>query len=239
MMREETKRPSTAESTREYIDSHPSIRDCISKDLINYSSLARQIIKDTELKNEEAILAACRRYAMKLSKSDFEGQIISLLKESNLEIKSGICIVIAKNDWVVLRNLEDIVRKILGEKSALQIIQSSNAITVMCEEKHLPSIQRAIGMEYIIRVREGLAEITVKSPNRIEDIPGAFAFICSALSESGINLVEAVSCYTDTIFVVEKNVVMEAFQILSKIIEKRGLNASSPRALRPALPHQF
>ncbi len=210
---------STAELTREYIDSHPSIRDCIGKDLINYSSLARHIIMDTNLKNEEAILAACRRYALKLARSDFEGQIIALLKESTLEIKNRICIVIAKNDWIVLRNLENVVKQILNEKSVLQIIQSSNAITVMSEEKHLPQIQRAIGEEYTIRVREGLAEITVKSPSKIEDIPGAFAFITNVLAENGINLVEAVSCYTDTIFVVEKDGVMKAFGILSKIIE--------------------
>jgi len=218
-MKPEQKPPSNAELTREYIDSHPSIRDCISKDLINYSSLARQIIREAGLKNEEAILAACRRYALKLSKSDFEGQIISLLNESNLEIKNRICIVIAKNEWTVLKNLEGVVKRILEEKSALQIIQSSNAITVMSEEKHLPAIQKAIGEQNIVRIREGLAEITVKSPSRIEDIPGAFAYICSMLSENDINLVEAVSCYTDTIFVVEKDVVMRAFEILSKIIE--------------------
>lgn len=210
---------STAELTREYIDSHPSIRDCISKDLINYSSLARQVMKELGLTHEEAILAACRRYALKLAKSDFEGQIIGLFRESTLEVKSKIVIVIAKNDWVVLRNLEEVVRKILAEKSALQIIQSSNAITVMSEDKHLPAIQKAIGGDYILRIREELAEITLKSPSRIEDIPGSFAYISGILAENGINLVEAVSCYTDTIFVVEKDVVMRAFQILSGIIE--------------------
>ncbi|MEM2839462.1 MAG: ACT domain-containing protein [Thermoplasmata archaeon] len=221
-------RKSIAELTREYIDAHPSIRDCISKDLINYSSLARKIMKELELTHEEAILAACRRYAMKLSKSDFEGQIISLFKDSTLELKTRICIVIAKNDWVVLRNLEEVVRKILAEKSVCQVIESSSAITVMSEDRHLAMIQRAIGDEYILRVRQDLAEITVKSPSRIEDIPGSFAFISSILAENGINLVEAVSCYTDTIFVVEKDVVMRAFEILSRIIE--GGSRQAPKA---------
>jgi hypothetical protein len=219
---------STAELTREYIDSHPSVRDCISKDLINYSSLARQIMKDLGLTHEEAVLAACRRYALKLSKTDLEGQIIGIFKESTLEVKSRIIIVIAKNDWVVLRNLEEVVKKILAEKSALQIIQSSNAITVMSEDKHLPTIQKAIGDEYILRIREELAEITLKSPSRIEDVPGSFAYISGILAENGINLVEAVSCYTDTIFVVEKDVVMKAFEILSGLIE--GGNRPSRRA---------
>jgi len=210
---------SIAELTRDYIDAHPSIRDCISKDLVNYSSLARKIMTELGLTHEEAILAACRRYAMKLSKSDFEGQIISLFRDSTLELKTRICIVISKNDWVVLKNLEEVVRKILTEKSVCQVIESSSAITVMSEDRHLAMIQKAIGEEYILRVRKDLAEITVKSPSRIEDIPGSFAFISSILAENGINLVEAVSCYTDTIFVVEKDVVMRAFEILSRIIE--------------------
>lgn len=226
----EPEKKSTAVLTREYIDSHPSIRDCISKDLVNYSSLARRIMKELGLTHEEAILAACRRYAMKLSKSDFEGQIISVFRESTLEVKSKICIVIAKNDWIVLRNLEEVVKKILAEKSALQIIQSSNAITVMSEDKHLPTIQKAIGDSYIVRIREELAEITLKSPTKIEDIPGSFAYISGILAENGINLVEAVSCYTDTIFVVEKDVVMHAFKILSSIIEGENQPAPTRRA---------
>jgi uncharacterized protein (UPF0147 family) len=41
------------------------------------------------------------------------------------------------------------------------------------------------------------------------------------LSEQGINLLEAVSCYTDTIFIVERDEMMRAFDILSSCIEDR------------------
>ena len=43
-MKEQAPKESIAEKTRAYIDAHPSIKDCISKDLINYSSLARLIM---------------------------------------------------------------------------------------------------------------------------------------------------------------------------------------------------
>ncbi len=39
-MKEPAPKESIAEKTRAYIDAHPSIKDCVSKDLINYSSLA-------------------------------------------------------------------------------------------------------------------------------------------------------------------------------------------------------
>ncbi len=214
-------KPSVAETTRRFIDRHPSIRDCISKDLVNFSSLSRMIMKETGVKHEEAVLAASRRYAAKLSKTDYEGAIINVLEESRLELKTRICIVVAKNEWIVLKNLEEIVRKILSEKSTMQVVQSANGITVVSEDKYLPSIIRAIGEDHILSVKQNLAEITVKSPPRIEDIPGTFAYVISMLSERGVNLLDAMSCYTDTIFVVTREDMMHAFDILSACIEDR------------------
>jgi hypothetical protein len=220
-MEKEKTAPSAAEITRKYIDRHPSIRDCIAKDLINYSSLSRRIMKETGIKNEEAVLAASRRYAMKLARTDFEGDVLSLFEESRLELKTRICIVIAKNEWIVLRNLEDVVKKILEEKSTMQVLQGTNGITVISEDKHLPVIVRAIGNDHVISIKENLAEITVKSPPRIEETPGAFVYVTQMLSEQGINLVEAVSCYTDTIFIVSREDMMRAFDILSALIEDK------------------
>ena len=212
---------SAAELTRRYIDRHPSIRDCISEDLINYSSLSRLIMKELGIKNEEAVLAASRRYAMKLAKTDAEGAIIDLFEQSRLELRTRICIVVAKNEWIVLKNLDDVVKKFLAEKSTMQVLQSTNAITVISEDKHLPDITKAIGGDHIITVKENLAEITVKSPPDIEETPGAFTYLMTMLSEQDINLVEAVSCYTDTIFIVSREDMMPAFDILSKVIEGR------------------
>jgi len=220
-MDEPKEKLSAAELTRRYIDRHPSIKDCISKDLINYSSLSRLIMKETGIKNEEAVLAASRRYSMKLAKTDSERAITSLLEDSRLELKTKICIVVAKNEWIVLRNLEDVVRKLLAEKSTMQVLQSTSAITVISEDRHLPIIVKAIGQDHVLKVRENLGEITVKSPIRIEDTPGAFAYVMSMLSEQGINLLEAVSCYTDTIFIVSRDEMMRAFDILSACIEDR------------------
>ncbi len=220
-------KPTVAEVTRKYIDRHPSIRDCISKDIVNYSSLARLIMSETGVKHEEAVLAASRRYAAKLSKTDNEGAIMDVFEQSRLELKTRICIVVAKNDWIVLKNLEGVVKEILSEKSIMQVMQSANGITVVSEDKHLPTITRAIGQDYIISIKQNLAEITVKSPPRIEETPGAFVYIMSMLSEQGINLLEAMSCYTDTIFVVSREDMMRAFDILSACIEDRMISNNS------------
>lgn len=220
-MDEKKEKPTVAELSRKYIDRHPSIRDCISKDLINYSSLSRLIMKETGVRHEEAVLAASRRYAAKLPKTNYEGAIMSVFEESRLELKTRICIVVAKNEWIVLRNLEEVVKKILAEKSTMQVLQGTNGITVISEDKYLPSITKAIGDDHIISIKQNLAEITVKSPPRIEETIGAFAYLMSMLSEQGINLLEAVSCFTDTIFIVSREDMMRAFDLLSACIEDK------------------
>jgi hypothetical protein len=218
-MKEQSQKESIAERTRSYIDAHPSVKDCISKDLINYSSLARQIMKDLGIKNEEAVMIACRRYAVKLAKSDHERDILRILANSRLEVKTKICIVTAKNDWTVLQRLETVFQKLINEKAIMQIIQGAQAITVIADEKLKNEVINAVGRENILKVRQDLVEITVKSPERIVETSGVFAFLASNLAENNVNVVETVSCYTDSIFIVNEADMIYAYSILTKVIE--------------------
>ena len=218
-MKEQAQKESVAERTRAYIDAHPSIKDCISKDLINYSSLARQIMKDRGIKNEEAVMIACRGYAVKLAKRDHERDILRILAGSRLEVKTKICIVTAKNDWTVLQRLETVFQKFINEKAIMQVIQGAQAITVIADEKLKSEVVNAVGRENILKVRQDLVEITVKSPERIVETSGVFAFLASNLAENNVNVVETVSCYTDTIFIVNEADMIYGYSLLTKIIE--------------------
>src|SRR3989338_835970 len=136
-----------------YIMEHPSIKDCLKKGLVNYSSLSRQIASDLNLnprKNFDAILIACRRLKRKLKKGgDFEEIILKILKQSKIEIKN-----------------------------------------------------------------KNLAEITIKSPKEIETTPGTYAYVCSLFWENNINIVETLSCWTDSIFLIKEEDVGKAINLL-------------------------
>jgi len=223
-MKKAPQKESIAERTRAYIDAHPSIKDCIAKDLINYSSLARAIMGEIGLKNEEAVMIACRRYAAKLGKQDHESAILGILTRSRLEMKTKICIVTAKNDWTVLHRLEEMFKKLLNEKSTMQVIQSAHAITIIADEKLEDEVIGAVGQGNVLKVREDLVEIAVKSPESIVETSGVFAYLAANLADSGINIVETVSCYTDTIFIVDEEDMIEAYSVLSKCIESAEKN---------------
>ena len=66
----------------------------------------------------------------------------------------------------------------------------------------------------------GLVEISVTSPESIRYTAGIMAFLYGSLSSNGINVVETMSCYTDTIFIVDPKDMMRAFEVLTKCIQE-------------------
>lgn len=219
-MAETVSRESLAERTRIYIDAHPSIKDCVAKGLINYSSLARLIMKDLEVGNEEAVMIACRRYASKLSvTTDHELAILSVLKDSRLEMRTKTCIVTAKNDWTVLHKMDNLFKDLWNENSIMQCVQSASAVTIIADRMLKERITDTVGRFNIIKVRENLVEIVVKSPEKIVDTAGVIAYLITNLSDAGINIEETVSCHTDTIFIVNEPDMINAYSVLTKCIQ--------------------
>jgi len=164
-------------------------------------------------------MIACRRYAQKLARKDHEGEILSILADSRLEVKTKICIVTASNDWAVLQRLERLFAKLINQKALMQVIQGAQAITIIADEKLRSEVVTEVGEGNVLKVREDLVEITVKSPQRIGETSGVFSYLASNLAEQGVNIVETVSCYTDTIFIVHEKDMIPAYSLLSNLLE--------------------
>ena len=213
-------RESFAEKTRVYIDAHPSVKDCVSKGLVNYSSLARAIMKELDLDNEEAVMIACRRYASKMGVStDHEISILNILKDSRLEMRTKTCIVTAKNDWSVLHKMDNLFKDLWNEDSIMQIVQSASAVTIIADKMLKERIIDTVGRFNILKIRENLVEITVKSPEKIVETSGVIAYLITNLSDAGINIEETVSCHTDTVFIVGEYDMINAYSVLTKCIQ--------------------
>jgi len=219
-MSKSSSKESLAERTRSYIDAHPSIKDCVSKGLVSYSSLARLIMKDLSIDGEEALMIACRRYADKLSvTSDHEKDVLKILKDSRLEMRTKICIVTAKNDWTVLHKMDNLFKDLWNENSIMQVVQSASAVTIIADRMLKDRIMDTVGRFNVIKIRENLVEIAVKSPEKIVDTSGVIAYLITNLSDAGINIEETVSCHTDTIFIVKESDMINAYSVLTRCIQ--------------------
>lgn len=189
-----------------YILEHPSIKDSLKNGLINYSSLSRRIAGERGLsvkENFDAILIACRRFQRKLKSGEAaESRILRILKNSRIEIKNKVIAVVLEKDvfFGTLINLEKDIRK---KNEVFRIIDGASAITIITNEEFLDTIRKYFRNSIIVE-NTRLAEITIKSPEELETTPGAYAYLCSLLGENNINIVETLSCWTDTIFLVDE-----------------------------------
>ena len=195
--------------TEHYIAEHPSVNDCLKKGLINYSSLTRNICKDLNLdlnKNFDAVLIACRRYYRKVSKEPvLEDKIINILKGSKLEVKTKIVVVLVEKN-IYYGNLIELQKEVKKKSELFHIIEGSNTTTIITAHEFLGVVKKLFKNK-IIKISEGLAEVILKSSEDMENTPGVVAHLSTLLAENGINIIETMSTWTDTLFVIaEKDI---------------------------------
>ncbi len=201
--------------TEQYIETHPSIKDCVKKKLINYSKLARQIIKDNSMKSSDfdAVLVAARRYFRKLSKSaSAEDRIRSLLSRSRIEIKSKVAVVVI-DKHIFTDDLLELERRIKKSRNAFYAIEGTDAITIITAAAFLDDIHSSFKSS-IIKVCADLALVVIASPEEIEETPGVFSYLSALLSDKGINILEAMSCWSETLFVVAEQDIARVLEAL-------------------------
>ena len=192
--------------TEGYIQAHPSIQDCLKNNLVNYSSLSRLIASDLNInlkKNFDAILIACRCFKRKLRQEEvFEKRILKILRDSKIEIKNKVIAVVLEKD-IIFGTLLNLEKEIKSKKEIFRIIEGVSAITIITTEDFSDLIQKNFRNKIILE-NKNLVEITIKSPKELETTPGTYAYLCSLFGDNNINIVETLSCYTDTIFLIDE-----------------------------------
>jgi len=209
---------SSAQAVRDYIDTHPSIKDCMRMGIINLSALARKIMEETGVKSEEAALIACRRYELDPKSKVNEEAVLKVLRRSKLEIRTKVATATLKPTWNLYARLEKAMNALRGRNHNLHVIQGTASVTLITDGSVYKELVGILGEDEVLKEDKNLVELVVTSPDVIEDVPGILAFLSTALSSKGINLIEVISCYQDTMFVIEEKDMMPAFDTLNKII---------------------
>ena len=211
-----------ADQTRLYIEDHASVREGLREDLLNFTALARKIQGDTGLRNEEAVTIACRRYQRNLAQEANElGKVREVVGRSRLEVHPRVAIVRIRDDLDTIDRLLAIGRRTLttpAKRRVFQLFLGTRAITVLCEESLLAAILPEVPAPLLLGVERGLGTLAFRSAPEVADIPGVLSFIADALYRSGINCLETISVYTDSIFVFRDSDLLTAYQALSELV---------------------
>jgi len=207
---------SIAKQVRDYISAHPSMADALKMGIVNHSALARMVGKELGIKREEAVLAACRRYPVDRIKSYKEDAVKKVLAKSRIETRTKMATITVVQGMDVLQRLGDVVEELLDENRVCRLIQVSQGTVIIVDDESVARVTKKLRERQVVEVRRNLVELAVTSPESIEDTPGLLAFLSSAVASHGINIVHAMSCYTDTIFLLERKDMTAAIELLSQ-----------------------
>lgn len=188
-----------------HVKRRPFLKEVLREDIVNYSALARKICIDAfgDLGHEAAVKMALIRLSKRMEKleADLEESILALLKRSSMVIKSKVAVVIATRQLEMIR--------------PLSFAKSGRHMTYIIEQKELQRLPRS---KAVYKVEENLNLITIESPEELEEVPGVISHILGSLASEGINVVEFISCYTDTLLVVRQADTEAAYRVLSSLM---------------------
>ncbi|MBI2079842.1 ACT domain-containing protein [Candidatus Micrarchaeota archaeon] len=187
-----------------YIKRRPFLKEIIRERILNYSALARKISTEAfgTKKYEDAVKMALIRISNKLIKTeeDLEGKILKVLKGSSVSILSKVAVVTST------RELMDV--------DYLSFVEGKGFFTYIVEVKELEKVRKT---KTILWIESNLNLISIHSPPSLEEIPGVISHILNALASEGINVVEFISCYTDTLLVVRESDTSRAYELLANL----------------------
>ena len=210
---------SISKITGDIINQTPFLRELLSKNLINISALAREILPEIEQitgekVKEGAVLMAIKRITFDSSPS-IEDEIREALSHlGDIIVRIGLTCYTFENSKTLkekeisLYNLihEDpsyFINASAGLRESTYIISSNN-------EEDLESIFKN---DYLIKKRMFLASVSITRPP-IYDVIGTTYYILKQLAWSGINIVEILTTENELAIIVHEKDVNQAFKIL-------------------------
>lgn len=188
-----------AQNVRNYLRNKPYLLEALEKGIVNLSELSRQVQKELKTDNTSAIKAALRRYSEELQKHKRrrEERVLHLLKRSSIAVYDRKAVMITSKE--------------VNSKTGMKV-DLLDKFVYLLDRSDLPERINALIKH------DNCTLIVVHSPEELEATPGVVAFLATLLAEQNVNIIEFISCWTETIIVVEKKDSITVYETLSNLV---------------------
>jgi aspartokinase len=206
-----------------YIKTKPFLLGALSQNIINLTSLARNMMTELESEFEKdvkqgAIVMALKRLSVDL---DFRlnHRIVRILKNiGEITVRSSLCDFTFAVSDIILNKQADLISEI---NTFTDIFYTSSRgvseINIVVSERVSHLVEKHFANEKLLHRFDNLSSITVKLPKDNVSTPGVYYFIFQRLAWEGITINEVISTsYEFTILVNEKEVDM-AFKVIKDL----------------------
>ncbi len=208
---------------RKVITTHPSLLDCIKLDIVNYSSLARLLVDEVrkvggfkEVGVNAVKMGIIRFSEMLKAETSTDDVIRNILAETTVELQTDLKLITLRKE-IMLARLKDFI-SVITQARFFQLTQGTRTFTLVISEDVGREVTKFFGREFIEDVINDQAAIILISPKDIISVPGVVSYITSLLSWHGINITQIISCYVDTILVLNRGDVLRAYDLIEGLI---------------------
>lgn len=184
----------------------------IRHNLTNYSELARKLCEEIfgSQKNFYAVKAALMRFSSKIRKreNELEGKVLEILKDTSITIMNKVVVLISTAPLVI---------------DAISSVKSGNCYTYIATQQNA---KKSKYPKNILHMKQNLNLFVLSSPFQIENTAGVISTILHLLASEGINVQEFISCYTDTLLVINEADSAKAYELLSELTDAKPINST-------------
>ena len=205
------------------VDDRVYIQESMSKDIISYASLAKQLQPEIEEEigktvKKHAIEMALRRYTDQLKQKH---KTISFDYSSDIIMKTQICDISVLRSPTLLDKLKKLYDFIDFEKGDnLNMIQGSCEVSIVTNERYKQKFLDMLKNEKVLNTEENLISLTMTFSNDFLYTPGIIFNIIRNIAWENINIFEVVSTNTELTFIIHKKDAMKGYKALEKLIQQ-------------------
>lgn len=202
-----------------YLKNHPYIEQAIEADLINYSSLARQVrplFEKQLMKRVEAsaVGMALRRAAKHIQKK--KGSYLTIRPEE-LIVRSGIVeYTFEKSDTIATAVATFLHSTAKGKKYFSVVTEGVFEVAVIMSKQYEEIASEIFKGEVVTAKQNEVSAITLRLPTNNVVVPGVYHRFLQKLAWENINVIDIVSTLTEFTILLSETDVDRAFTLLKE-----------------------
>jgi len=205
-----------------YLDSEPSIKKELGRDIVNVMALAKYIIKSRNLScSADAVISSIRRYvAEKKFDANFP-KVEEIIRSSRISTKTRIALIAMKRDSKIIELLPNVFPLIeLNRGDVMRLSEGKESIKLLVDEKNIEKILEIFPKEKIIKVTKDLSELSITFGPGSSEAVGVLATILNAFAVNDIRIVETIGCLPEFMIFFDTKDILKAHEIMINLCGK-------------------
>ena len=192
-----------------------AIQKDLSRGLINTRALARHILKKypIEASLDTAIVAIREFSSDKVFQKEEKG-LIKMFRNSVIRTRDNVVCLTLKMSALGR------VGKVLEKQDILRIVTGSKNIKLITDREKLNSVRSAFLAESMVKIEDGLGELSVTISPRGLKTRGILARIANEIALQDINIDEILICPPEFLIYVRQEDVLKTYDALIKLRKK-------------------